>query len=281
MSDLIALRSQLKAADRDRYLASLLMPEPLQADIIALYLFNADVAAIRDRVREPIAGEIRLQWWREVISGERQDEAEGHPFARLVRDVIVRHKLPVSAFERMLESREFDLYDDSMPDRGAYEAYAGGTASALIQLTALMLDPTNSAAYAKAAGHAGVAHSVAGHLMLLPVHTARGQIYFPSDLMAATGLNRSGFLDASANARQRQAAVSAFVSYGRDHLAQAKSALAECPDAGRSAFLPVAIAGSVFDRADKLAGACFETSPQPSLLRRQWAMWRGSSRDMI
>lgn len=281
MSGLIALRGELKAVDRDRYLASLLMPEALQADITALYLFNADVAAIRDRVREPVAGEIRLQWWREIVSGDRQDEAEGHPFARKVRDAIVRHKLPVSAFDQLLEAREFDLYDDPMPDREAYEAYAGGTASALLQLTALMLDPVNSAAYAQAAGHAGVAHSVAGHLMLIPTHTARGQIYFPGDLMSATGLDRSSFLDGQANADQRKAAVSAFVAYGREHLTQARSALSECPVAGRSAFLPVAIAQSVFGRAEKLADACFETSPQPSLLRRQWAIWRGASRGMI
>jgi len=281
MSGLVGLRSDLKAVDRDRYLASLLLPEAMQADIVALYLFNAELAVVRDRVREPVAGEIRLQWWREVISGERNDEAEGHPFARLVRDVIVRHHLPVSAFDRMLETREFELYDDPMPDKGAYEAYAGGTASALIQLTTLILDPANSSAYAEAAGHAGVAQSVAGHLMLLPIHTARGQIFLPGDLMAATGLDRSSLLDAASHTNQRKAAISAFVSYGRDHLTQARSALAKCPKAGRNAFVPVAIAQSVFARAEKMSDTCFVNSPQPSLLRRQWAIWRSASRGMI
>ncbi len=39
----------------------------------ALYAFNAEIAGIRDRIRQPLPGEIRLQWWRDVhrCAGER------------------------------------------------------------------------------------------------------------------------------------------------------------------------------------------------------------------
>lgn len=281
MTKLAVLRSQLKAVDRDRYLASLLMPEALQTDIMALYLFNGDVAAIRDRINEPMAGEIRLQWWHEVITGSRQEEAIGHPFAPELLSAITRHQLPVSAFERLLTSREFDLYDDPMPDQEAYETYAGSTASAMIQLSAMVLDAANSAAYTQAAGHAGVAHSIAGHLMLLVTHIARGQVYLPGDLIAAIGLDRDSFLAGGDNTDRRKAIVSAFVAYGREHLSKARQALDQAPKTGRAAFIPAAIAEGVFAKAEKLGGACFERSPQPSMLARQWAIWRSATSGRI
>jgi phytoene synthase len=67
----------LREADIDRYLALLLMPDDAQADLRRCCLFNAEIAAIRDRIREPMPGEVRLQWWRDVLSGERNRRGAG------------------------------------------------------------------------------------------------------------------------------------------------------------------------------------------------------------
>ena len=48
-------------------------------------------------------------------------------------------------FDDYLEARIFDLYDDPMPGRAELEGYCGETASALIQLAALVLDPRGRA----------------------------------------------------------------------------------------------------------------------------------------
>lgn len=280
MSDLAQLRDDLRAADRDRYLACLLLPEPAQADVAALYLFNAEIAAIRDRIREAIAGEVRLQWWREALSGERPGEVAANPLAASLLDMIERRKLPVSTFMGLLEAREFDLYDDPMPDRAAYEAYAGHTASVLIQMTALILDPDNAGAYAQTAGHAGIAQSVAGHLMLLPTHSQRGQVFLPGDLLAATGLDRESFLSQS-RPEPVTAAVSGFAAFGREHLEKARSTFKGLPQAGRGAFLPVSLADAVFRRAEKAGSGALGRSVQPSLLARQWRIWRCASTNRL
>ena len=47
--------------------------------------------------------------------------------------------LPLAAFDNLLEARIFDLYDDPMPTLNDLEGYAGETASALIQLGAMIL----------------------------------------------------------------------------------------------------------------------------------------------
>jgi len=269
------LLAELRATDRDRYLACLLMPEPVQADIAALYLFNAEIAAIRDRISEPLPGEIRLQWWRDVIAGERADEATAHPVAGPLLDVIARYRLPADALDRLCEARLFDLYDDPMPDRAAYELYAGETASALMQLSALILDPAGAPALADASGHAGIAQSVAGHLMLLPLHHPRGQVFLPGDLLAATGLSRETFLEGEDSVRIGTV-ISGFVAFGREHLAASRAATAKAGGRGRLAQLPAAIAPSVFARAERLGASCLRQSPQPSPLQRQWRLWRAS-----
>src|SRR6478752_7032777 len=128
----------LKANDRDRYFASLVLPEPQREEIQSLYAFNADVATIRDRAREPAPGEIRLQWWVDAITGDGHGAVRANPIADGLLTAIETYKLPASvALQRLLAARRFDLYDDPMPDVQSFEGYAGETVSVLYQLSAM------------------------------------------------------------------------------------------------------------------------------------------------
>ena len=76
-----SLLDLVRAADRDRYLAALYAPEDKRADLRALYAFNAEIAGVRDRVSQALPGEIRLQWWRDVIAAKDAGTEAGHPVA--------------------------------------------------------------------------------------------------------------------------------------------------------------------------------------------------------
>ncbi|WP_417433830.1 phytoene/squalene synthase family protein [Hoeflea sp.] len=269
------LLGALREADIDRYLALLLMPEGVRDDLLALFLFNSEIAAIRDRVREPLPGEVRLQWWRDVLSGERDGEASAHPVASLLRDLINRRAVPVAPLVAMCDARIFDLYDDPMPDRTSYEGYAGETASSLLQMSALVVDPAASAETSTASGHAGIAQAVAGHLMLLPISQARGQVFIPGDLLSATGLDRDSFL--SGNNPERAAnAVRAFAGFGREHLNKARTALRDLPASVTPAYLPAALASAVLDRAESKGADCLVRSVRMPQWRRQFQLWRAA-----
>jgi phytoene synthase len=274
-----ACLATLRDTDFDRYLACLLMPEPQRGAVAALYAFNAELARIRDAVREPVAGEIRLQWWREVIEGDRAREAAASPLAAGLMRAADAFRLPRAPLLAMTEARVFDLYDDPMQDVAMFEGYAGETASALIQLSAMVLDQDQALAAAEAAGHAGIAQLVAGCLLLLPLHRSRHQVFIPGDILAATGLDAATFLAAGATPQSAQA-ILAFAGYGRDHLARARRAEAASGISGaaRLAFLPVALAETVFARAEKAGAAALEQSLRPSQLRRQWQLWRAARR---
>lgn len=274
------LLGELREADIDRYLALLLMPEGVRDDLLALFLFNAEIAAIRDKVREPLPGEVRLQWWRDVLSGDRDGEAQAHPVASVLHDVIDRRAMPVDPLIAMCDARIFDLYDDPMPDRTSYEGYAGETASSLLQMTAFLIDPAASAMTATASGHAGVAQAVAGHLMLLPISQARGQLFIPADLLSATGLDRDSFLSGG-NPERVANAVRAFAGFGREHLEKARVALGDVPASVRPAYLPVALAGPVFDQAQSRGADCLDRSVRMPQWRRQYQLWRAQRRGKI
>jgi len=275
-----ACLATLRSTDLDRYLACLLVPEEKRGALAALYAFSAELARIRDLIREPLPGEVRLQYWRDLIEGQPHGDSQSNPIAAGINYAISDHRLPRAALAAMTEARIFDLYDDPMPDRNAFEGYAGETSAALIQLSALILDPENAQRVSEPAGHAGIAQLVAGCLLLLPIHIRRGQVYVPGDILSAVGLDAAGFLKGEDKPRV-QAALSAFTGYGRDHLASARALKSSIIGGTRLAFLTAALAEPVLNRAEKAGLTLLEKSIQPSQLSRQWRLWRASGSRML
>lgn len=267
----------LRETDRDRYLACLLSPAEKRADLAALYAFNAEIARVRDLVREPLPGEIRLQWWRDLIEGSAQGDSTGNPLAAALASVIERHRLPRETFLAMIDARIGDLYDDPLADRHALEGYAGETASALIQLASLVLSAEDAPRSAEAAGHAGVAQAIAGLILLLPLHQRRGQVYLPIDVLAATGLDRAAFL-AGEDRDRISAAIEAFAGLGLEHLEKARRAAASIAPAVFPAFLPVALAEPVLCRAVRQKVAVLDREAGSPQWRRQLRLVRAQFR---
>ena len=258
--------------DRDRYLADLFAPEPRRRHLFALQAFNVEVARIRDVVSDPALGEIRLQWWHDALAG-----GGGHPVATALVKTIGACALPTAPFERLLDARMFDLYDDPMPSLNDLKGYAGETASSLFQFSAIVLAGGDNPRSTEAAGHAGVAHTLTGIMRALPVHSARAQCYLPDDMVGAHALDRGSLL-ARRNTPQLVALLAELRAITRRHLAEAERAAAELAAAIKPAFLPLSLIGPYLDRMDRpnydpLSGVV-ELAPW----RRQWIIWRAAGR---
>src|SRR5262244_2468858 len=104
----------VRASDRDRYLATLFAPAVKRDALFALYAFDAEISRVRDLAREPMPGEIRLQWWREVLLGERGGEAAANPVAAALLQVASRYKLSLDRLAALVEAHRFDIYDEPM-----------------------------------------------------------------------------------------------------------------------------------------------------------------------
>lgn len=263
----------LRDTDRDRYLACLLSPADRRAPLAALYAFNAEIARIRDSVRDALPGEVRMQWWRDLLDGNPHGDSQSHPVAAALLTTIERYRLPRLVLTNMIEARIFDLYDDLFEDRNALEGYAGETASALIQLASLVLSAEDAPASAEAAGHAGVAQAMAGILLLMPLHRRRGQVYIPADMLAAAGLDRETFLEGD-DKQRIGIAIEIFAAHALDHIEKARRA--KISRAVFAAYLPVALSGPVIRAARKAGTGVFEGDLQLSQLRRQWLLAKAS-----
>ncbi len=266
----------LREADRDRYLSVLYASEEKRGDLFALYAFNAEVARIRDVVHDPLPGEMRLQWWRDLINGTEHGAAAAHPVASALLAAIEKHNLPRVTFDNYCEARIFDLYNDPMPSRNDLEGYSGETASAIIQLASLVLDSDAAPQFAELAGHAGVAQAVTGMLRLLPIHRRRKQVYFPADMLHAVGADENTLLgqqDGEAAAR----AVLAMSALAEDHLRTYDAGKDALPTTLRPAFLPVSLCRAYLGAVKRKGAKALDEVADISALRKHWIMFRSAS----
>ncbi|WP_295813326.1 phytoene/squalene synthase family protein [uncultured Nitratireductor sp.] len=270
--------SLVRSTDPDRYLSVLYAPEDKRAALFALYAFNAEIAGIRDRVSEPLPGEVRLQFWHDVLTAEaRPESAEGSPLAMALLDAIRIHQLPVQPLLDLLEARTFDLYDDPMPSRNDLEGYCGETASALIQLAGLVLDPSSAMRFSQLAGHAGCAQAIAGLLRMLPIHRRRGQCYIPGDLLSAAGTTRENLL----NGQDRVAAaraVAAMIALGKHHAATFEAEAKTLTASLRPVFLPAGLSMAYLNRLEMNADKTLDDVVTLAQWRRHWLMFRHAAR---
>ncbi|RUU01342.1 phytoene/squalene synthase family protein [Mesorhizobium sp. USDA-HM6] len=266
----------VRAADPDRYLSALYAPADRREALLALYAFNAEIASVRARIHEPLPGEVRLQWWRDVINAEGPEDT-GHPTADALKAAIAANHLPKSAFENMLEARIFDLYDDPMPSRTDLEGYCGETAAALIQLAAMVLDPTAAPHFAELAGRAGCAQAITGLLLLLPLHRRRGQCYVPADILAAAGTTPEEFVKGDGGSAAERA-VAAMIALAQEHLSAFENGAPALPVSLRPAFLPLALTRAYLGKMEKAGRSPLAGTATLSTLRRHWLLLRHAMR---
>jgi 15-cis-phytoene synthase len=273
MQDAFAYCAELvRTADRDRFLSALFAPAESRAALHALYAFNVEVTRVREVAREPLPGEIRLQWWSEVVNGERAEEAAANPVASALLAVIERHRLAVPALTALLDARRFDLYDDAMARLADLEAYARKTSSTLFAFAAQILAGAEAEATDAVATSAGIAYAIAGLIRAFPLHAARRQLYVPLELIERQGVEPQDIF-AGRSSKNLRAALAELQAVARRHLLAAHQQMAALPDAALPAFLPVALVRPSLDRLarrDPFAPA--ELSPW----RRQWLIWRAA-----
>lgn len=263
----------LRQSDFDRYLAVLYAPEDKRPALAALYAFNAEIARIRDVVHDALPGEVRLQWWRDLINGTEHGAVTGNPVAALLLQAIQEYQLPRSVFDAYCEARIFDLYNDAMPSRNDLEGYCGETACAILQMAAVILDADAAKSSAELSGHAGVAQAVSGLLRLLPLHRRRGQVYVPEDMLQAVGVNAEQFLKGD-DKQAMQRVVSVLTALAREHYAAFEKQ--PMPASLKAAYLPVRLVPVVLKRAENKAEQVAEQGIDLSQLRRQWIYLKSS-----
>jgi phytoene synthase len=261
----------VRKADKDRFLAALYAPALHRPALHALYAFAIEIGQVRDRAHELVAGQIRLQWWREVIEGERGGEAAAHPVAAALLETMQRYALDPARLIALIDAHAYDLGEQRMATLADFDLYALHTEGAIFALAAHCLagrgsDPEHLAR------HAGIASCVTNVLSRLGLHASRRQLFLPLDMLARHGANEDDIFAGKA-APELRAALAELRLYARRHLTAAQDLA--LPEAMVPAFLPAALLRPTLATME---GEKYQPLDRQGLapLRRQWLLWRAA-----
>jgi phytoene synthase len=233
-ASLVACEETVRRADPDRYLSALFAPEERRPLLFALYAFNHELARIGDAVREPMMGEIRLQWWREAISEARDGRPRAHDVVRGLAELFARAGPPLEPFEAMIEARRFDLGGEFFADMNSLVDYADATSGSLMRIAGTVL--LDGEKVGEIAHEAGVAYGLTGILRALPFKVSQHRLYFPADMLKDEGISPdeifTGKFDFSKLARM----TSAITAHARAHYLAARAR--RIPDHALPALMP-------------------------------------------
>jgi len=257
-----ACAGMVKRGDRDRYLCAFFAPAKARAGLFAIAALNLELARLPDKVSEPMLGQIRLQWWRETIDSIYDGGAEPRDdISRALAATITRFDLSRDIFERLIDARAFDLFDDPPEDMAATKAYIDATAGAVATLWLGVLGGTGendlgAGACAQASHHVARAYGLSGLLRALPYHAQRGRLYLPASLMKQHQMRRENLLSPTSGGTSGAGLIEIareFADQAGGELAAARALMPSVPKTamGQKAAMPVLLPAIIAESALK------------------------------
>jgi len=234
---LVALRDIAIAREPDRYFAATLAPQSVRYDLITLAAFAAELDNVPMLVREPLAGEIRLQWWRDALAKGDGDAAAGHPVAAAMRATIDRHALPLEIVEAVIGSYTDVLYGDRPADELALAARMAAGEGGLFQLAARICAAGGMGTHLDNARAAGLAYGLSRALLRLP-GAAIARLAIPRSLLSDEEL---AALRSGDDSPKLTHAMESLVQLARAALAEVAPEFAKMSRERRLPLLPLAM----------------------------------------
>jgi phytoene synthase len=260
----------VRAHDRERYLATLFAAADKRRHLIALYAFDLELRRLPDAVREPMAGEIRLQWWRDVLAGERDSEALSNPVSAALLKTLHEAALPRSHLFTAVDARQFDLISQPTQTYKELATYLDETTGSIMTVAANVLDPQWDAAVA--AQSAGRAQGVTQILRSLAHDVSHGRLFVPLETLAAKEVHTASVM-AGENSEGLREALGILRELAAASLHQFRSL--DIGERVLPAFLQLALLPAYFTRMKRAADP-LRTSAELSGLRSQFLLWRAA-----
>ncbi|RFD21144.1 phytoene synthase [Komagataeibacter melaceti] len=234
-----SLTHAARQADPDRFFCALFLSPPAREAAMTLIAFNhectrAVATAASWSVAGPMAGLIRLQWWRDVLESGNPHR---HDTAIALLGLLARGAVSATVVDGIITARESEL--EGLPDQPAWQASmlggAGGVQVAIAQ-AAGVTDPAQLERVRLMGGIYGVGALV----RYLPAVLAAGRCPLPEDMLAEAGLTRDGLRTGQANAAQVAALREGLRQQGRAWLADVRAG-ARLPRTAFSTGLPAVL----------------------------------------
>ena len=211
-------------------------PADAREALFALYAFDHEITRVRRVVSEPMAGLVRLQWWREALDAVAAGQPPIHPVVAAVHARWHRFAPLRPRLEAAIEAREQEVSSEPPADLGALErrfaASSGEVTLAAMDLLGVAEEPARAAAR-----HLGLALGLVRLLQGLPADLRRGRVPLPSTLLARHEIDPERVNPIAATQALRPV-VADLMGRACEHLDQARRHRHAIPRRALAALLP-------------------------------------------
>lgn len=185
-SNFSSLAKEAKSGDYYRYLTALFAPHDKQEHLFVAINFYNEIARIRDIVTEPMAGFVRLAWWREAISGIYQGDNKYKQLEGL-REIIKTYDIPEELFINMINAREDELDNLHLVEENEMIDYLKNTSVGILKIFAYILDQ-KSFENESLICNIGIAYGITGIIRSMVFESAHNRCYISEDILNKYGV---------------------------------------------------------------------------------------------
>jgi phytoene synthase len=178
VSDSIA--ASVRRNDPDRFLTALFAPPERRESLLTLYAFDHELARAREVTSQPTLALIRLQWWREVVEGERRRHEVATPLAALLDE----GRLAPEALLPVIDAYEIEA-EPCIETLAAWRDWLLGSAGGVAVAAGRLLGAHDPDTLRDAGAAFGAARVIRRNGIL----AARGRCLLPADLLAEQGIS--------------------------------------------------------------------------------------------
>ncbi len=223
----------------DRYLATLFAPAEAREALFALYAFDHEIGKVRDLVSQPMAGLIRLQWWRDALDAIAGGRPPAHPVAEALPAVLGAAPGCRARLDAALDARERELEDPPPADLNALERELEGSSAAITQAALILLGASDAPAL-EVGRKVGLVVGLADRLRSPAPDRRHGRLLLPTAELVRHGIDP----ERATEAGERLAPVlNGIALRGLEHLRMARAERRAVPTAALAALLPGTLAG--------------------------------------
>ncbi|MEH6495598.1 MAG: squalene/phytoene synthase family protein [Pseudomonas marincola] len=250
-TDLSPIANDVRRYDYDRWLSCLFAPKDSRDCLFAILAFNIEIARVRETVSEPLLGDIRLQWWRDALTGLSGNISKSHPVVEALHAFNRQQPIDFNLMLEMVDMRAKDLDPAPIESTGDLLVYADATGGALHHLMYKALGGPDISENIEAVVRCGRSYALTGILRAIPFHAQNGLMLLPTKALGDYSLtdetvfkteNRAGFLEI----------VQKMAEFTKEELREANSMARRVGKGQKSAVLCNALSGIYLKQLKKL-----------------------------
>ncbi|AQS86472.1 MAG: squalene/phytoene synthase family protein [Acetobacter aceti] len=183
--------STARLCDPDRFFCAMFLPQTVRAAAFTLIALNCElskalVLPVSGTVTGPMAGLIRLQWWREVIENPEQGRQSRHEIALALAELLERGVVLKDNLLTLIDAREAELC--RLPDWITWRSAMLDGAGMMQRMVAGLLGVEDDATLT-CVTRAGAAFGTGLLLRYLPQVLLSGRMPLPEETFTDVGLS--------------------------------------------------------------------------------------------